>query len=483
MLFTLLFIAYILATIGVVLNLLISGARPTKTMAWLLVVIVLPVLGIILYLVFGVNRRKYKFYKIKEAQKVKKYLSRVDGFYEDHFTEQAILPENRDIYRKTPELISKNCRFLPYPDNKAKILRNGPATFDAIFDALEKAETFIHIQYYIFEEGELTDRMMKIFKEKAKAGVEIRLLYDGVGSQFLSNKYTNQLQELGGNHSCFLPIANMRPTSTLNYRNHRKIIIVDGKIGFTGGINVTDKYIRSDAGPLGIWHDMHLQLEGPIVNSLQAVFVTDWNFATEREENGDLLKDKYFPKSEPKGDAVAQIVASGPDSDFSSIRQEYFSLITQADDYVYITNSYVIPGEAILTALQTAALSGVDVRLIIPETSDSVVVKWGVRSYFEEMLRAGVRIYLYKDNFLHSKTLVADDEVISIGTANFDLRSFEQNFEVNALVYNESLAKELKSYFMEDIENCEELKLEEFKERPVGDKIKEGIAKIFSPIL
>lgn len=483
MLSTILFIIYLVTTLGVVINLLISGARPTKTMAWLLVVVVLPVVGILLYLILGVNRRKYKFYKIKEAQKVKKYLSRKDGFYQDHFTDQALLPESRDIYRKVPELISRNCRFLPYPDNQATLLRNGPATFDAIFAAMEKAEKFIHIQYYIFEEGELTERMMKIFREKAEAGVEIRLLYDGVGTPSLSNKFINELKDLGCNHSSFLPIANLRPTSTLNYRNHRKIVIVDGKIGFTGGINVTDKYIRSDAGPLGIWHDMHLQLEGPIVNSLQAVFVTDWNFATQSEENGDLLKDFYFPKSEKRGDAVAQIVASGPDSDFSSIRQEYFSLITQADEYVYITNSYVIPGEAILTALQTAALSGIDVRLIIPETSDSVVVKWGVRSYFEELLRAGVRIFLYQGNFLHSKTLVADDEVISVGTANFDLRSFEQNFEVNALVYDQPLAKELKSYFLEDMENCRELSLEKFLERPVKDKIREGLAKIFSPIL
>lgn len=483
MLSTILYITYLLATIGVVINLLISGARPTKTMAWLLVVVVLPVIGIILYLVFGVNRRKYKFYKIKEAQRVKKYLSRKDGFYQDHFTEQALLPENRDIYRKIPQLISQNSRFLPYPGNKVKLLRNGPATFDAIFEALEKAEKFIHIQYYIFEEGEITERLKEIFKKKAREGVEIRVLYDGIGSQGLSNNFINELQEEGCSLSCFLPIANLRPTSTLNYRNHRKILIIDGKIGFTGGINVTDKYIRPDAGPLGIWHDMHLRLEGPVVNSLQAVFVTDWNFANQREENGDLLKDFYFPKSEEKGDAVAQIVASGPDSDFSSIRQAYFSLITQADDYVYITNSYVIPGDAILTALQTAALSGVDVRLIIPETSDSIVVKWGVRAYFEDLLRAGVRVYLYQNNFLHSKTLVADDEVISVGTANFDLRSFEQNFEVNALVYEQSLAKDLKSYFLEDIENCEELKLETFKDRPVGDKIKEGLAKIFSPIL
>lgn len=483
MLSTILYILYLLATGAIIINLLMSGARPTKTMAWLLVVFIIPVFGILLYLVFGVNRRKYKFYKIKEAQKVKKYLNRIDGFYEEHLSSQALLSQGDNLYHKLMELISKNCRFLPYPGNRAKVLRNGPETFEAIFAALEKAEHFIHLQYYIFEEGELTDRMMNIFEEKAAAGVEIRLLYDGIGSQFLSDEFVRRLQSLGGSQSCFLPIANLRPTSTLNYRNHRKIIIIDGKVGFTGGINVTDKYVRDDAGPLGIWHDMHLRLEGPIVNSLQAVFVTDWNFANEQEENGDLLNENYFPKNKEAGDTVAQIAASGPDSDFSSIRQQYFSMITQAEKYVYITNSYVVPGDAILTALQTAALSNVDVRLLIPKTSDSVIVKWGVRAYFEELLRAGVRIFLYENNFLHSKTIVVDDEVCSIGTANFDLRSFEQNFEVNAILYDPSIAKEMKAYFHEDCENSTELKLDAFRERPWTDKLKEGLAKIFSPIL
>lgn len=483
MLSTLLYALYLFITGAVIVNLLMSGARPTKTMAWLLVVFMIPVVGILLYLVFGVNRRKYKFYKIKEAQKVKKYLNRIDGFYQDYLSNQALLSKGDDLHHKLMELISKNCRFLPYPGNRAKVLRNGPATFEAIFEALEKAERFIHVQYYIFEEGELTDRMMKIFEKKAAEGVEIRLLYDGIGSQFLSDEFTQKFQSMGGNYSCFLPIANLRPTSTLNYRNHRKIIIIDGKVGFTGGINVTDKYIREDAGPLGIWHDMHLRLEGPVVNSLQAVFVTDWNFANEQEENGDLLNEKYFPKSEEAGDTVAQIAASGPDSDFSSIRQQYFSMITQAEKYVYITNSYVVPGDAILTALQTAALSDVDVRLLIPKTSDSVIVKWGVRAYFEELLRAGVRIFLYENNFLHSKTIVVDDEVSSIGTANFDLRSFEQNFEVNAILYDPSIAKEMKAYFHEDCKNSTELQLDAFRERPWTDKLKEGLAKIFSPIL
>lgn len=482
MFYTLVYFLYLLITIAVVINLLISGARPTKTMAWLLVIFVIPVLGIILYLVFGVNRRKYKFYKIRAAQKVKNYLSRVGGFYDAHLLEQAIPPEGKEMHYKLAALVSRNSRFLPYPGNKIQLLRNGPATFESIFDALEKAEKFIHVQYYILEEGELTDGMARIFSEKARQGVEIRVLYDGIGSQSLSNSFIEKLQSDGCHHSCFLPIANLRPTSTLNYRNHRKIIVIDGKVGFTGGINVSDKYI-SDKGPLGIWHDMHMRLEGPVVNSLQAVFVTDWNFATEREENGDLLKTEYFPKRPAAGDSVAQIVAGGPDSDFFAIRQQYFSMISCAERYVYIANSYVIPGDSILTALQTAALSGVDVRILIPEESDSLIVKWGVRSYFEELLHAGVRVFLYQGHFLHSKTIVVDDEILSVGTANFDIRSFEQNFEVNAIVYDENVAVELKNYFLDDCRNSRELDLKTYQERPLLDKLKEGLAKIFSPIL
>jgi len=483
MISTIVYTLNILITVAVVVNLLYSGARPTKTLGWLLVVFLLPIFGVVAYLIFGLNRRKYKFSRIKDAERVRDYFKKRDNFYEDYLSNRIYLNNESDIHRKLLHLISKNAQFLPFPGNAVKILRNGPDTFESIFAALEKAEKFIHVQYYIFEEGELTEKMLEIFERKFKEGVEIRLLFDGVGSQALSNKFLRRFKNLGGFYCCFLPIANLRPTFTLNYRNHRKIIVIDGKIGFTGGINVTDKYVKEGASPLGIWHDMHIRLEGPVVNNLNAIFVTDWFFATNDNDNEDLLQPAYFPKVESAGDSLVQIVSSGPDSNFPNIQQSYFSLINQADDYVYITNPYVIPGDAILTALQTAALSDIDVRIIIPEISDSIVVKWGVRSYFEDLLRAGVRIFMYPEKFLHNKTIVVDDEIGSVGTANFDIRSFEQNFEVNALIYNEKIAEELKSYFLEDMKTCREFSLEEYLNRPWYHKLLEGLAKIFSPIL
>lgn len=472
----------LLASIAVVINLIFAGARPTKTMAWMLVVFLIPLIGAILYLMFGLNRRKYKFSRIKQADRVQDYLGRVDGFYQDNLRSRALVPNADDIHHKLIHLIAESSEFYPYPGNKVTLLRNGPDTFEAIFEALEKAEKFIHIQYYIIEEGELTDRMLEILKEKSEQGVEIRLLYDGVGSHQLSNKFLSQLQDNDIGCHCFLPIANLRVTSTLNYRNHRKIVVVDGKVGFTGGINISDKYIKAE-DDLGIWHDMHLRVEGPAVNSLQAVFTTDWYFAKGQDDGEDLLQTKYFPQADKQGDSVVQVVASGPDSDFPAILKQYFAMVNQADDYVYIANSYIVPGEAMLNALQTAALSGVDVRILVPAKSDSTIVKWGVQSYFEEMLRAGIRIYLYPDHFLHSKVIVVDDSIASVGTANFDIRSFEQNFEVNAVIYDKEVAKNLKQHILEDMSKSQELDLEKFRERHWTDRLREGLAKIFSPIL
>lgn len=474
----------LLATAAVVINLIFAGERPTKTMAWMLVVFMIPIGGIVLYAMFGINRRKYKFSKIKEVERVKNYLSRVDGFYTSNLRAQAVVPEAEDIHHKLINLIAESSQFYPYPGNKVTLLRNGPATFDAIFSALEKAEEFIHIQYYIIEEGELAEGFLELLSQKAEAGVEVRMLYDGVGSHGLSKKFLKKLEDKGVKCSCFLPIANMRLTSTLNYRNHRKIVVVDGKIGFTGGINISDKYIKAE-DDLGIWHDMHLQMEGPVVNSLNAVFTTDWHFAKNKgdSEDEDLLERKYFPQVDDMGDSVVQIVASGPDSDFPAILKQYTTMTNQADRYVYIANSYVVPNEAMLNALQAAALSGVDVRILVPVKSDSMIVKWGVRAYFEDMLCAGIRIYLYPDNFLHSKIIVVDDNIASVGTANFDIRSFEQNFEVNAVVYDEQIAKQLRDQIMDDMSISQELELEEFMKRPWTDKFREGLAKLFSPIL
>ncbi len=473
MLYVVFLILYFLAGSVIVIKLILYGLRPTKTLAWMLAIFTIPVGGMLFYLLLGRNRRKNKLFQLKRTDEIISYLERAESHY-DPVSEEEYLE-----HRKLIKLITMNCGFAPSAGNKLKLLKNGDATFKAIFDSLNEAKHFIHLQYYIFEDGELAEGLSELFKQKVKEGVQIRILYDGIGSRSLSKKYIKKLQKAGVEIYSFLPMKFGKFLSSLNYRNHRKIIVVDNKIAFTGGINVADKYLKGDPD-LGIWHDMHLQLEGPVVHSLQAIFVMDWYLISNHE---DILSPSYFTTYKKTGTMTAQTVHSGPDEDFSATRQLYFSLINEAKNYVYIANPYIIPGEAILEALKVAALSGVEVRLLLSDISDSKIVRWCVRSYFEGLMEAGVKIYLFSDGFLHSKTIVTDDTVSSVGTTNLDLRSFEQNYEVNVAIYDDSFAIELKNDFLRDCEQSIQLDYATFVKRPWKEKLKEGVAKIFSPVL
>ncbi|MEM5565049.1 cardiolipin synthase [Psychroserpens sp. AS72] len=473
-------ILYFLLAFVLMGRLLLYGVRPTKTLAWLLAIFTVPVGGMLFYFILGRNRRKNKFYTLKKTKEISEYYANVEEYYsklDNH--KHSNIPKAIKEHIKLAKLITKGSKFLPSDGNELIPLKNGKANFKAIFSALEQAEKFIHIQYYIFEEGDLAETFKSILLRKAKEGVEIRFLYDALGSRTLSNSYINSLKAEGIEVYSFLPMKLGRLLSSINYRNHRKIVIVDGLVAFTGGINVSDKYISGDP-VLGKWYDMHLQLKGTVVNSLQAVFTMDWSFASGTDH---LLNTKYILKHATLGTSVAQIVASGPDSDFSSIQQLYFSIINNAKDYVYITNPYIIPGEALLQALQVAAMSGIDIRVLLSTNSDSFLVKWNVRSYFEDLLASGVKIYLYPDGFLHSKVIISDDALTSIGTANLDIRSFEQNYEVNALIYDKDITTALKNDFLKDCNKSSQMDYQQHLKRPKTDRLKEGLAKVFSPVL
>jgi cardiolipin synthase len=461
-------------------KLLLNGVRPTKTLAWLLAIFTIPVAGMLFYFILGRNRKKNKFYQLKKTKKISDYYIKVENYYNTlNSKKDNAIPKLLKKHIKLAKLITKGSNFSPSIGNELIPLKNGKTTFEAIFTALKSAKKFIHIEYYIFEEGDLAKKFKTILINKVKEGVEVRFLYDALGSRTLSNKYINNLKTSGIQVYSFLPIKLHRLLSSINYRNHRKIIIIDGIVGFTGGINVSDKYIKGDA-LLGKWYDMHLQLKGTIVNSLQAVFALDWSFASNTD---NLLNTKYFIEHLLPGKSVSQIVASGPDSDFSSIQQLYFSIINCAKNYVYIINPYIIPGEILMEALKVAAMSGVDVKLLLSTKSDSFLVKWNVRSHFEDLLESGVKIYLYPDGFLHSKVIISDDELTSIGTANLDIRSFEQNYEVNVLTYNKKITKVIKDDFLKDCNKSNQINYKKFIKRPKLERIKEGIAKVFSPIL
>ena len=459
---------YVLIALSMVVSLLLHGVKPSKTLAWLLAIFTIPVGGFLLYLMLGRNRRKNKLFTLKA------------DFFEK-LESQKINSEVPDLeeYKKVIELIQKtsNCPVTAY--NKVTLLLDGKHAFKYIFDALEEAQDHIHLQYYIFEEGILSEKLIEIFKRKISENVTIRLLYDGIGSYSLSKSYLKRLKKIGVSVEQFLPFRFGRFLSALNYRNHRKIIVVDNKIGFTGGINVSDKYLREDPNLIE-WHDTHLRIEGEAVHYLNQTFLADWYLAT--EEDMDLSHFRMVGTSS-KG-VSTQIVSSGPDDDFALMEQVYFSMINNAKEYLYITNPYIIPSYAIIQSLQTASLSGVDVRLLMSSTTDIKLVDWCVRAYFESYLKAGIKVYLYNDGFLHSKTIACDDKIATVGTANLDIRSFQHNYEANAVLYDVNLCKQLKQDFLEDCKKATLIDdLESFHRRPWSQKLIEGTAKLLSPLL
>lgn len=468
-------IIYLLLAIGMVISLLVNGIKPAKTLAWLLTIFTIPVAGILLYWMIGRNRRKYSWKDFQEDKAIKDYLIKIR---KRQGSEKSLI-EDLGVFNKLNLLIEKTSGLKPTNNNEVVLLKDGKATFDAIFNALETANKYIFLLYYIFEEGELADRLFALFRKKIANGVKIKVIYDSVGSYSLSKKYIKELKAIGVEVYPFLPFKLGRFLASVNYRNHRKIIIIDGEVAFTGGINISDKYLKGDL-VLGKWHDMHLQLKGASVLDLQVVFAMDWFLVSGDKSELEVVLPK---PSKHVGNKIVQIVYGGPDDYFSPIGQTYFALINNAKKYIYITNPYVIPGTAILRALEVAANSGVDVRLLVSAKADSVLVKWSVRSYFESLLKAGVKIYQFPDGFLHSKIIVSDDEIVSIGTANMDIRSFEQNYEVNAMVYNREIALLLKHEFLNEIEQSITVAYETFKNRPYLDKLKEGFAKVFSPLL
>ena len=463
---TIIFVSlYIFLALFIVLSILLHGAKPTKTLAWLLTIFTIPVGGILLYILLGRNRRKNTLLKLKNTVVVNPLLK-----------ESASL---NNKYEKLRSLIHKNCNSPLTDDNLLQALKNGKITFESIFDALRKAEHQIHLQYYIFEEGELADSLLRLFQNKISQGVQIRMIYDGVGSFSLRKAYLKKLESIGVEVYPFLPFKLGRFLRSVNYRNHRKIIVIDGIVAFTGGINISDKYLKGDPN-LGNWHDMHLRIEGQAARHLDAVFSSDWYLVSQKT----ILPVSSAAVTDRSGAGkLVQIVSGGPDDDFPVLEQAYFTMINQAKDYLYITNPYIIPGPAIIQALQTTALSGVDVRLMISEKVDSKIVGWCVRSYFEALLKSGISIYLFPDGFLHSKIIVSDDAISTIGTANLDDRSFEQNYEVNAIIYDAAFARLLKEDFLKDSTISRRLSYEEHLKRSWGEKLKEGFGKVFSPVL
>lgn len=476
--FEVLGILYTLSIFSMVVIVILENRSPLKTISWILVLISLPVFGLIGYLVFGQSFRKRKMFSLKELGDMK-WLQVMSQDQKLRLEKSRFLKDERIHEKKNVmTLLLNNSKALLTGYNRVKILNDGKETFPSIFKALRKAKDHIHLEYYIIEDGDLASELLEILIQKAKEGVEVRVIYDDVGSWKLSKGYVEALEQAGVKIHAFLPVRFPILTSRVNYRNHRKIIVIDGKTAFVGGLNFADRYLHGISG-IGSWRDTHLKIVGEAATSLQIVFLIDWYFV--RQEV--LLDDKYLLYKKVKQNCLLQITASGADSDWESIMQAYFSAITSAKRNVYISSPYFMPNTSILMALKTVAMSGVDVRVLIPEKSDSIMTFWGTLSYLEELLEAGVRIYFYKGGFNHSKIMMVDGIMATVGTANMDVRSFEQNFEVNAIVYDEKITLELRERFLKDLEQSEEVLLTSWVARSKSQKLKESMARLFTPLL
>jgi cardiolipin synthase len=476
--FKVLAVLYIITITSTVIIVILENRSPLKTISWILVLVTLPIFGLIIYLVFGQSFRKQKMFNLKELGDMK-WLQVMSQDQKLNLHKNRWLKDERIQEKKNlMTLLLNNSKALLTGYNRVKILNDGKETFSSIFKALQKAKDHIHLEYYILEDGELASELLSILMRKAREGVEVRVIFDDVGSWKLSKKYVEDLKDAGVHIYAFLPVRFPVLTSRVNYRNHRKIIVIDGQTAFLGGLNFADRYLHGIPG-IGAWRDTHLKMTGEAASSLQIVFLIDWYFV--RQEV--LLDEKYLPYKKVKQKCLLQITASGADSDWASIMQAYFLAITSAKSNVYISSPYFMPNGSILMALKTAAMSGVDVRILIPYKSDSFMTYWGTLSYIEELLEASVKIYFYKGGFNHSKIMMVDGILSTVGTANMDVRSFEQNFEVNALIYDEETTLELRARFLTDLEDSEELHLHEWQSRSKSQKIKESLARLFTPLL
>lgn len=457
----------------------LENRNPSRTVAWLIILNFLPIVGFIFYILLGRNVRKRKLFRnkfISNAEVIKKLETAPAGFLnESDFWQYPHLASKRRLLN-----LMVNVSQSPFTlKNRSKILTNGDETFRQMIQDMSEAKDHIHFQFYIIRHDTTGQQFKQVLIDKAREGVKVRVIYDGVGSVRLDKRYIAELREAGVEVVTFFPVILPFLNNKLNYRNHRKIVIIDGKIGFVGGLNIGDEYLGKDTR-FGFWRDSHVRLEGESVYLLQNIFLKDWFFVTEENIEGD----RYYPVlTEAPGEELIQIASSGPDSDWESIWQMYFSIIATAQEKIYITSPYFIPDESISMALKTAALSGLDVRLLLPSRPDHHTVFWASRSYFQELLEAGVRFYLYQPGFVHAKILLVDGVVASIGTANMDIRSFQHNFEVNAVIYNSNSVYKLEQDFINDLQDSKELTLEVYKRRPWHHRILESIARLLSPLL
>ena len=455
-----------------------------------MVIALIPLGGFFIYLIFGRDGRKHRVFSektLKDEALLLSYLDmeeNVDTFWRQqtrYVTQENIMQMqgaehmNDLVYLN---FFAGNAAF--YSNNRLSLYHDGNSAFESLIADINNATRFVHIQYYIFRNDSTGRRLVDALAKKAAEGLEVRLLIDGIGNVFNPSSLYQPLIAAGGHLGVFMPPAFIR----INFRNHRKISIMDGTIGHIGGMNIGDEYLGLSKR-FGYWRDTHLRMTGDGVNHLTLRFMMDWNFCVGQDSRALELHSKYFPKhTYVSGSGVRmQVVCSGPDTRHPSILYGYNKMMTEANNNIYIQTPYFVPDESMFVNLRMAALSGLDVRIMIPAHPDHPFVYWAALSYLGDLLDAGVRCYEYENGFIHSKVIMIDSKVCSVGTANMDVRSFKLNFESNAFIYDEQTTIELEEAFMRDITSCRQLTLENYQNRSKWTKIRESLSRLLSPLL
>lgn len=454
--------------------------NPQSVWTWLLLLYFIPIIGFIFYLLIGGDMHKRKMFKMKE---IEDRLNDIIRLQEDSLI-------NKELEKQAPEITEYSDLVLfnleagsavLSDDNEVTIFTDGDEKFNALIEDMEQAKEFIHIQYYIIKNDVLFNRIKDVLVEKVKQGVEVRILFDSMGCRSVAPKYWKELQKQGIMIAEFFPALFRHLQLRMNYRNHRKIVVIDNKVAYVGGFNIGKEYIGLDKR-FGYWRDTHLRIEGTAILQLGIRFLLDWNYAAKQNLFTNSKYLEMTAKSYQSG-CEMQIISSGPDSRMKIIRDNYVRLIGKARKSIYIQSPYFIPDEALITALVTAIYSGIEVHIMIPCKPDHMFVYWATYSHIGDLVMAGAKCYTYNNGFLHAKGLIVDDKVFCYGTANMDIRSFSLNFEVNAVVYSEKKATEMREIFEKDLEHCSQITKDVYASRSLKIRVKEQVSRLLSPVL
>ncbi|KRL39080.1 cardiolipin synthetase [Liquorilactobacillus uvarum DSM 19971] len=473
-------IVWIINIIAAVFTVFKEKRDISATWAWLLVLTFLPIIGFILYLFVGKKISRDKIYDIKTQERMG--IEQLVSLQKEQWREKELLPadEITDTAGEMVHLFLETDNAILTKHNHIKIFDDGYAKFKALFEDIRAAKNHVHVEYYTFYNDQIGNELRTILEEKAAEGVEVRVIYDSFGSRGTTHRFFARLEELGGRAEPFFGSRRSFPNFRLNYRDHRKLVIIDGRIGYIGGFNVGDQYLGRSP-KFGHWRDTHIKITGNAVIAMQSRFFMDWNATVKEQHIG--YKENYFPLAPGQGKASIQIVSSGPDSEVENIKLGYIKMINNATDYVLIQTPYLIPDDSLLEALSIAAFSGIKVRVMIPSMPDHAFVYRATQFYAKSLVDAGVEIYKYNKGFLHSKTLVVDGKIAAVGSANMDYRSFKLNFESNAFIYDTEVSEQLAEIFEKDQKECTKLTAEYFKQQSLWLKFKQYFSRLLSPIL